>query len=53
MMLAKQGIIKPEEAENILRGLKGILEDIENGSLRFDDSSKTYICMSKASSQPG
>ncbi|HHX53457.1 MAG TPA: argininosuccinate lyase [Clostridiales bacterium] len=40
MMLAKQGIIKPEEAENILRGLKGILEDIENGSLRFDDGSE-------------
>ena len=30
-MLAKQGILTEEEKEEILDGLKGILEDIQNG----------------------
>ena len=29
-MLAKQGIIEEQEKEEILKGLKSILEDIEN-----------------------
>ncbi len=36
-MLAKQGIVSEEDKELILEGLKGILEDIENGSLEFND----------------
>ena len=32
-MLAKQGILTEEEKEEILDGLKGILEDIQNGKL--------------------
>ncbi len=34
-MLAKQGILTEEEKEEILDGLKGILEDIQNGKLEF------------------
>ncbi len=34
-MLAKQGILTEEEKEEILDGLKGILEDIQNGKLGF------------------
>ena len=34
-MLGKQGIISAEEAELIADGLKGILADIENGTLTF------------------
>ena len=34
-MLAKQGILTEEEKEEILDGLKGILEDIQNGSWNF------------------
>ena len=36
MMLSKQGIISSEESTDIINGLSGILEDIENGSLSFD-----------------
>lgn len=35
-MLGKCGIIKEEEAEDIVQGLKGILADIENGTLHID-----------------
>ena len=35
-MLGKCQIIKESEAENIRNGLKGILEDIENGKLQID-----------------
>ena len=35
-MLGKCGIIKKEEADDIISGLKGILNDIENGSLQID-----------------
>ncbi len=34
-MLEKQGILTSEEKDKILDGLKGILEDIENGSLQI------------------
>jgi argininosuccinate lyase len=34
-MLAKQGIISPEEAEAIVRGLESIGEEIEQGKLQF------------------
>ncbi len=34
-MLEKQGILTSEEKDTILDGLKGILEDIENGSLQI------------------
>ncbi len=36
MMLSNQGIISKEECEDILGGLSGILEDIQNGSLAID-----------------
>ena len=36
MMLGKQNIIDPKEAELIVQGLKGILADIESGVLEFD-----------------
>ena len=35
-MLGRCGIIKSEEAEDIVQGLKGILADIENGTLQID-----------------
>ncbi len=34
-MLAKQGILTGEEKEKIIGGLKGILSDVENGSLQI------------------
>src|SRR5512145_882573 len=34
-MLAKQRIIAPEEAETIIKGLDGILADIEAGNFEF------------------
>ena len=36
-MLAKQGIIEEQEKEEILEGLKSILEDIENKKLEFTE----------------
>ena len=36
-MLAKQGIIEEQEKEEILKGLKSILEDIENKKLEFTE----------------
>ena len=35
-MLGETGIIKKEESENIINGLKGILDDLLNGELQFD-----------------
>ena len=35
-MLAKQGIIAEEEADNLINGLEGILSDLESGKLEFD-----------------
>jgi len=35
-MLSKQGIISPKDADLIISGLEGILQDIENGSLVID-----------------
>ena len=37
-MLARQGIIGPEEADQIAAGLTGILEDLESGALAIDPS---------------
>ncbi|MDO4939523.1 MAG: argininosuccinate lyase [Lachnospiraceae bacterium] len=39
-MLGKQGIIKPEEADNIIKGLEGILDDISSGVLSVDMSAE-------------
>ncbi len=39
-MLSKQGIIKTEEAENIISGLEGILKDITSGDLEIDMSAE-------------
>ncbi len=36
-MLAKQGILTGEECDAILKGLEGILEDVENGNLEISD----------------
>ena len=36
-MLAKSGILAEEERDSILRGLEGILADVENGSLCISD----------------
>ena len=38
-MLAKQGIISGEDEEAIIRGLTGILEDLESGKLEIPDHS--------------
>ena len=35
-MLGKQGIIKAKEAENIVKGLEGILKDLISGKLKID-----------------
>ncbi len=35
-MLAKQGIISAQEGDELIRGLGGILEDLESGALAFD-----------------
>ncbi|MBE6729776.1 MAG: argininosuccinate lyase, partial [Ruminococcaceae bacterium] len=40
MMLSRQGIITKEEYADILNGLSGILEDIENGKLQIDENSE-------------
>ncbi|MBQ9802582.1 MAG: argininosuccinate lyase [Clostridia bacterium] len=37
-MLAKQGIIEESEANSLINGLAGILTDLENGTLDFDES---------------
>ncbi len=37
-MLGKQGIISKEESDTIIKGLEGILADIENGTLIIDDT---------------
>ena len=37
-MLGKQGIVSEEEQKLMVEGLKGILRDIENGSLEIDGS---------------
>ena len=37
-MLARQGILTEAERDAILDGLTGILADLENGSLPFDES---------------
>jgi len=37
-MLAKTGIITEEEGELLVKGLKGIKEDLDNGKLGFDES---------------
>ncbi len=34
-MLAKQGILKTEERDQIIKGLKGIMEDVESGKLEI------------------
>ena len=39
-MLGKQGIISEEEAADITKGLKSILEDIEIGALTFDSKAE-------------
>ena len=39
-MLAKQGIIAPDEAEQLIEGLGGILADIEEGKLDIDMSAE-------------
>ena len=35
-MLGETGIIKKEESQNIINGLKGILDDLLSGKLQFD-----------------
>jgi argininosuccinate lyase len=39
-MLGKQGIVSREEAEDITKGLKSILEDIETGKLTLDSEAE-------------
>ena len=40
MMLSRQGIISDDECQEIISGLSGILEDIENGELAIDMESE-------------
>ncbi|MBE6602733.1 MAG: argininosuccinate lyase [Clostridia bacterium] len=37
-MLARQGIITSDEAQTLIKGLSGILADIDSGALEFDPS---------------
>ena len=37
-MLGKQGIISDDEAKQIVKGLEGILNDLNSGALKFDNS---------------
>lgn len=37
-MLAKQGILTEEERKNIVEGLTGILEDVDDGTLAIDET---------------
>ena len=39
-MLAKQGILTEDEKDQILEGLEGILEDVENGTLEISDKNE-------------
>ncbi len=39
-MLCKQGILSKDDYEKIVEGLGGILEDIESGTLLFDDNAE-------------
>lgn len=39
-MLAKQGIISPEEADTLIEGLTGILQDLESGALPVDETAE-------------
>ncbi len=39
-MLAKQGILSETDRDIIINGLKGILSDIENGTLEFSPESE-------------
>ncbi len=39
-MMAKQGIISPQEADALIEGLKGIEEDISSGALAIDPSAE-------------
>ncbi len=39
-MLGARGILAPEEAEQIIEGLRGILEDLDSGDLEIDLSSE-------------
>ena len=39
-MLGKQGIIEASEAEKIVEGLQGILNDMENGVIGFDSDAE-------------
>ncbi|MDY4190986.1 MAG: lyase family protein, partial [Oscillospiraceae bacterium] len=39
-MLARQGIIAAEDAEKIIEGLGGILDDLESGALAFDPNAE-------------
>ncbi len=39
-MLAKQGILKDEERDQIVKGLEGILSDLETGALSIDPSAE-------------
>lgn len=39
-MLAKQGILSEEDKDKIIQGLKGICQDIKDGTLEFDETSE-------------
>ena len=39
-MLGAKGIITPEEADRLIDGLQGILDDLDNGALEFDMSAE-------------
>ena len=41
-MLAKCGIISPDEGSRLIEGLGGILADLESGALAIDPSRRTY-----------
>ena len=46
-MLGKCGIIPMEDVDAILKGLEGILKDIENGVLTFDNDAEELVTLVK------
>ena len=44
-MLAKQGILTEQEKDEILKGLAGILQDIENKKAGIFSSTKIFIVL--------
>ena len=52
-MLAKQGILTEDEKEQILKGLEGILADVESGKLEITDKYEDITALWRQTSLTG